>query len=62
MSEVKISLRQARAAKVAEFAFQQRLERIRWEEEVLIPYLEGLKDQLALEGIIPVFDNPDARD
>lgn len=56
MSEAKISLRQARAAKVAEFAFQQRMERIRWEEEELNPYLEELKEKLALEGTIPVFE------
>ena len=54
--EVKIALRQARAAKVAEFAFRQRLERIEWEENVLLPYLEGLKETIALEGTIPVFE------
>lgn len=56
MSEVKIALRQARAARVAEFAFQQRMERIAWEETVLIPYLEELKERIALEGVIPVFE------
>lgn len=54
--EVKVALRQARAAKVAEFAFQQRLERIEWEENVLLPYLEELKQQIALNGEIPVIE------
>lgn len=56
MSEVKIALRQARAAKVAEFSFQQRLDRIEWEEAVLYPYLKELEEKLALEGTIPVFE------
>lgn len=53
---VKTALRQARAAKVAEFAFKQRLERIEWEEEFLNPYLDELKEQIALEGTIPVVE------
>ncbi len=57
--EAKIALRQARAAKVAEFMFKQRMERIRWEEEELNPYLEELKDNLALHGVIPVVELED---
>lgn len=55
MIEAKIALRQARAAKVAEFAFKQRLERIEWEENVLLPYLEDLKLQIGA-GELPVFE------
>lgn len=57
--DVKIALRQARAAKVAEFAFKQRMERIEWEENYLLPYLEELKTQIALEGQIPVIELED---
>lgn len=56
MNEVRTALRQARAAKVAEFAFQQRLDRIAWEEETLLPYLKDLEQKIALEGTIPVFE------
>lgn len=55
-AEIKIALRQARAAKVAEFNFQQRMEKIEWEETVLKPHLEEVARQLALEGTIPVFE------
>ena len=54
--DVKIALRKARAAKVAEFMFKQRLERIEWEETMLIPYLKELEQQIALEGVIPVIE------
>lgn len=58
MSEdIKIALRQARAAKVAEFAFQQRCERIAWEESYLLPYMEELKQKIALNGEIPVIES-----
>jgi hypothetical protein len=39
-------LRQYRAARVAQFALKQRLERIEWEDDVLKPELE----QLALDA------------
>lgn len=54
--EVKIALRQARAAKVAEFNFQQRMDKIEWEETVLKPYLEELAQRVALNGEIPVIE------
>lgn len=55
MNEARTALRQARAAKVAEFAFKQRLERIEWEENVLLPYLEDLKLQIGA-GQMPVLE------
>lgn len=55
MDQAKTALRQARAAKVAEFSFKQRLERIEWEESVLLPYLEDLKLQIGA-GELPVFE------
>lgn len=50
MVDLKTSLRQIRAAMTAEFALQQRFERIKWEETVLYPELarverEALKSQ-----------------
>ena len=39
---VKTRLRQARAVLVAQYAIEERLRRIQWEEEVLNPTLEQL--------------------
>ena len=50
-----VSLRQARAALTAEFAFKQRLERIRWEEEVMKPELERLAIAAGQNLEIPEF-------
>lgn len=55
LTEAKIAIRQARAAMVAERAFQERLDRIRWEEEVLNPELERLKMRIG-QGILPVIE------
>ena len=55
MNEARTALRQARAAKVAEFTFKQRLERIEWEENELLPYLEELKLEIGA-GNLPVIE------
>lgn len=55
MNEAKTALRKARAARVAEFMFRQRLERIEWEENFLKPYLEDLALQLNA-GEMPVIE------
>jgi hypothetical protein len=55
MSEVKIALRQARAAMVSEFQLKQRLERIRWEEEVMKPELQRLAHESGENLEIPEF-------
>lgn len=39
---IKTRLRQARAVLVAQYAIEERLRRIQWEEEVLNPTLEQL--------------------
>jgi hypothetical protein len=48
-------LRQARALMVAQFAFQQRLDRIAWEEETLKPALERLALEAGENLEIPEF-------
>jgi hypothetical protein len=55
-ADIKIALRIARAAKVAEFMFKQRTERIRWEEEELLPFLEDLRKQLGAGGSVPLYE------
>lgn len=61
MDEAKTALRKARAAKVAEFMLGQRIERIEWEEEFLIPYLEDLKLQIGA-GEMPVIELLESND
>lgn len=61
MDEAKTALRKARAAKVAEFTFRQRIERIEWEEEFLVPYLEDLKLQIGA-GEMPVIELLESND
>ena len=56
MSDIKTALRQARAAMVAEFTLRQKFERIEWEESVLNPKLEELKQEIALHGVLPVIE------
>jgi hypothetical protein len=54
-------LRQYRAARVAQFALKQRLERIEWEDDVLKPELEQLALDAGESLSIPeyVIDNED---
>jgi hypothetical protein len=61
-ADIKIALRIARAAKVAEFMFKQRTERIRWEEEELLPFLEDLRKQLGAGGSVPVYELEESDD
>jgi hypothetical protein len=53
------ALREFVAAQRAEFSFKQRLERMRWEKEVLAPAVERVEKQI-LEGQKPVLELPDA--
>jgi hypothetical protein len=57
-------LRQYRAARVAQFALKQRLERIEWEDDVLKPELEQLALDAGESLSIPeyVIDNEDHQD
>jgi hypothetical protein len=61
-ADIKIALRIARAAKVAEFMFKQRTERIRWEEEELLPFLEDLRKQLGAGGSVPLYELEESDD
>jgi hypothetical protein len=53
------ALREYVAARRAEFAFKQRIERMRWERDVLAPAVEEVKQQI-LEGQAPTLELPDA--
>jgi hypothetical protein len=55
LDKVSLAIRQKRAALVAEFQFRQRMDKIRWEEEVLKPELEKLREQITISGTIPEF-------
>ena len=54
MTSLRTSLRQARASMVAEFQLQQRMEKIKWEEEILKPELERLERE-AVNGSVTHF-------
>jgi hypothetical protein len=47
------------AARRAEFAFKQRIERMRWEATVLAPAVEQVKQDI-LAGKAPALELPDA--
>ncbi len=55
-NEAMTALRKARAALVAQYSFQQRLQRIEWEDTVMKPELERLSAQIGLSGEIPIFE------
>jgi len=58
-SDEEQALREYVAARRAEFAFKQRVERMRWEKNVLAPDVANVKADL-LEGIVPTLELPDA--
>jgi hypothetical protein len=51
--DLKTSLRQYRAAMVAEFALKQRFERIEWEQSVLLPELARIEKEAISANTIP---------
>lgn len=53
------SLREFVAARRAEFAFKQRVERMRWEASVLAPAVAEVKQEI-LAGHAPVVELPNA--
>ena len=52
-------LREFIAMKRAEFAFRQRVERLRWEQETLVPATKAYEAALQ-RGEAPVLELPDA--
>jgi hypothetical protein len=55
--EAEQSLREYVASKRAEFAFRQRIERMRWEKDVLAPAVEERKQDI-LAGLRPTLELP----
>lgn len=53
------ALREYVAQQRAQFAFRQRIERMRWEKTVLAPAVADVKQQI-LEGAVPTLELPDA--
>jgi hypothetical protein len=53
MQAERLYIRQLRAAMVAEYALQARLDKLRWEEETLLPALEEAKQEIGRGGELP---------
>jgi len=51
--DLKTTLRQVRAAMVAEFALKQRFERIEWEENVMHPELARIEREAVTSHELP---------
>jgi len=54
------SFREWVAAQKAEFAFKQKIEKQRWEQDILLPRIAEYQAALAAGESVPVLELPDA--